>query len=101
MYEMNTLQTQVLRRERMVFSLNLDPVNEEAVAAKRTDPDTLELLTLDPQAANPTVSKLISLPGHKRPSVWFVTETGRFAVLRKHKNFPRGGTQIEVYDVNF
>ena len=38
MYEATTLQTQLLRRERMAFSLNLDPVNEEAVAAKRTDP---------------------------------------------------------------
>jgi hypothetical protein len=101
MYEMSTLQTQVLRRDRMVFSLNLDPVNEEAVAAKRTDPDTFELMAMDPQAATPTVTKLLSLPGHKRPSAWFVTDTGRFAILRKHKNFPRGGTQIEVYDVNF
>jgi hypothetical protein len=101
MYEATTLQTQLLRRERMVFSLNLDPVNEEAVAAKRTDPDTLELLAMDPQAATPTVTKLLSLPGHKRPSAWVVTDTGRFAILRKHKNFPRGGTQIEVYDVNF
>lgn len=101
MYEMNTLQTQLLRRDRMVFSLGVDPVNEEAVAAKRTDPDTLDLLVMDPLAPNPTVTKLISLPGHKRPNAWFVTDTGRFAILRKHKNFPRGGTQIEVYDVNF
>lgn len=101
MYEMNTLQAQLLRRDRMVFSLNVDPVNEEAVAAKRSDPDTLDLLVMDPQAATPTVTKLLSLPGHKRPSGWFVTDTGRFAILRKHKNFPRGGTQIEVYDVNF
>lgn len=101
MYEMNTLQMQLLRRERLVFSLNVDPVNEEAVAAKRTDPDTFELMVMDPQAASPTVSKVLSLPGHKRPSAWFVTDTGRFAILRKHKNFPRGGTQIEVYDVNF
>lgn len=101
MYEATTLQTQLLRRERMAFSLNLDPVNEEAVAAKRTDPDTFELFAMDPQAAAPTVTKLISLPGHKRPSAWVVTETGRLAILRKHKNFPRGGTQIEVYDVNY
>lgn len=101
MYEANTLQLQLLRRDRLVFSLNVDPVNEEAVTAKRTDPDTLDLLVMDPQAATPTVTKLISLPGHKRPSAWVVTDTGRFAILRKHKNFPRGGTQIEVYDVNF
>jgi hypothetical protein len=56
---------------------------------------------MDPQAATPTVTKLLSLPGHKRPSAWVVTDTGRLAILRKHKNFPRGGTQIEVYDVNY
>jgi hypothetical protein len=101
MYEMTTLQYQLLRRNRMVFSLTVDPVNEEAVAAKKADPDTIDFCALDPQEATPTVTKLLSLPGHKRPSAWVIAEMGRLAILRKHKNFPRGGTQVEIYDVNF
>ena len=101
MYEMNSLAYQMLRRDRMVFSLTVDPVNEEAVAAKRADPDIIDFCALNPQDANPTVTKLLSLPGHKRPAAWVIAPVGRLAILRKHKNFPRGGTQVEVYDVNF
>ena len=44
---------------------------------------------MDPQAPKPTVTKLISLPGHKRPSAWVVTETGRLAILRKRTSARR------------
>lgn len=100
MYESTTLHVQPLRRSLLALSLTVDPVNDEALSRKTTDPDILDLCVLDPTATQPTVRKVLSLPGHKRPSAWVLSESGRFVILRKHKNFPRGGTQLDVYDVD-
>ena len=45
------------------------------------------------------IPSISTIPAHKRPSAWTASTNGRLALLRKHKNFPRGGTQLEVYDL--
>ena len=73
----------------------------EAVAARRTDPDTLDLCSVELTAAGAgPVQRLLMLPGNQRPSSWTVTSGGRLALLRKHKGFSRGGTEVEIYDLD-
>lgn len=99
-YDGATLRYKKLRIDRLLFSLTVDPVNEQAVAQRRSAPDDIDFFLIDPSAQGPiSVQKLRTLPGHKRPSAWSATPALRLALLRKHKNFPRGGTQIEVYDL--
>lgn len=98
-YEGSTLRFQRLRRERLLMSLTVDPVNEQAVAQRRSDPDDIDFCVVDP-AAPGALRKLKTIPGHKRPSAWHASTNGRLALLRKFKNFPRGGTEVEVYDLD-
>lgn len=102
-YDGATLRYQRLRRDRLLFTLNVDPVNEQAVAARRSDPDDLDIFLTDPMQAAPMATpprRLRTLPCYRRPTMWAVSPNGRFALLRKHKNFPRGGTQVELYDLD-
>jgi hypothetical protein len=98
-YDGATLRYELPRRDRLLFSLTVDPVNEQAIAQHRTDPNDIDLYVVDLKGTA-AARKLLTLPGHKRPSDWTATSSGRLALLRKHKNFPRGGTQIEVYDLD-
>jgi len=98
-YDGTTLRYQRLRPDRLLLSLAVDPVNEQAVAQRRTDLDDIDFCLVDPYAPA-AVQKLRTLPGHKRPSAWTASVNGRVALLRKHKNFPRGGPQVEVYDLS-
>jgi hypothetical protein len=100
LYDEATLRYQVASPGVLVASLNIDPVNEKAVAAKRSDPDDLDVFAVDISGATPgPAHKLLTLPGQKRPSSWAVTPGGRLVLLRKHKGFSRGGTEVEVFDV--
>lgn len=98
-YEGASLRYQKLRRDRILMSLTVDPVNEQAVAQRRSDPDDIDFCVLDPSAPG-SLRKLKTIPGHKRPSAWHASSNGRLALLRKYKNFPRGGTEVEVYDLD-
>lgn len=100
-YDPLTLLYKVARPGLLIMSLTVDPVNEKAVAARRTDPDTLDLCAVELTAggAGP-VQRLLMLPGNQRPSSWTVTPGGRLALLRKHKGFSRGGTEVEIYDLD-
>lgn len=99
-YEPATLQYQLARPGLLVLSLTVDPVNEQAVAARRTDPDLIDLCAVELSGAAPgPAQRLRTLPGNKRPSSWKVTAGGRLALLRKHKGFARGGTEVEIHDL--
>lgn len=99
-YDPNTLRYQLARPGVLVASLSVDPVNERAVAQKRSDPDDLDLFAVELTGPAPgPPRKLLTLPGQKRPSSWAVTAGGRLVLLRKHKGFSRGGTEAEVFDL--
>lgn len=100
LYDMNTLHYKVPRPGLLVASLSVDPVNEQAVAQKRSDPDDLDVFAVDISGATPgPAQRLLTLPGLKRANSWAVTAGGRLVLLRKHKGFSRGGTEVEVFDL--
>ena len=98
MYEMTTLRSQSFGVDQLLISATVDPVNEKAVAEKRTDPDTMDFCTIELKTPEAPARQRLSIPGLKRPSAWVATNNGRLAILRKHKSFSRGGSEIEIYD---
>ena len=98
MYDPQTLRYARLRPGQLLVSLTVDPVNERAVAAKRADADSIDLVLVDLSRPEQT-RRVLTLPGQKRPSGWAASPAGRLALLRKHKGFSRGGTELEVYDL--
>lgn len=98
MYEMTSLRSQPFGAEQLLISATVDPVNEKAVAEKRTDPDTIDFCTIELKSPEAPARARLSIPGNKRPNAWMVTSGGRLALLRKHKSFSRGGSEIEIYD---
>ena len=100
MYESTSLRFVRLRPSTLLLSLMVDPVNEDAVAAKRTDPDEVDFCTVDLTGDKPgPAQRKLKLLAGKRPLGWVASPSGRVVVLRKHKGFSRGGTEAEVYDL--
>jgi hypothetical protein len=95
-YDPNTLAWQTLDEKRAAMSLTIDPVNPDAVARKKADPDDIDLYEVDRQthAAKP----LLRIPGEGRRSTWQLVGN-RLLLLRKGKGFDRGGVVLELYDV--
>lgn len=79
-----------------VISLTVDPVNPAALAKKIADPEAIDLFRLDAGATK--LQKVARLAKGERGFVWQAT-AGRWAVLRKHKGFSRGGPTLEIYDL--
>jgi hypothetical protein len=90
----------------LLFSLAIDPLHPEALARRKKDPTYLDLYWARPAAPKaaagnreplaPTVTRLLRAPNDDRPTAW-TAAGGHAAVLRKHKNFSRGGALLEVY----
>lgn len=96
LYDVTSLAFQTIDDKQAAFSLTVDPVNPDAVARKKADPDELELYLLD--RASHEARRVLLLPGEGRRSAW--TAVGnRVALLRKGKGFDRGGVSLEVYDL--
>jgi hypothetical protein len=93
----------------LFFSLAIDPLHPEALARRKKDPSYLDLYWARPAAAKagaapnreplaPTVTRLLRAPIDDRPTSW-AAAGGHAAVLRKHKNFSRGGALLELYQL--
>lgn len=95
-YEPGTLVYQGIDDKQLVFSLTIDPVNAEAVAAQKADRDWVDLYRID--LASHVLTELARLDGEKRPSSWRLSGQ-RLGLLRKHKGFGRGGPTLDVYDL--
>jgi hypothetical protein len=86
----------------LYFSLALDPLNPDALARQKADKPYLDLYRVRQEAnggaAAPggAMSPLVRAPLDERPVSWVVGDHV-LALLRKHKSFSRGGTEIEVY----
>jgi hypothetical protein len=99
-YDAPSLRFVRLRSSKLLLSLMVDPVNEEAVAQKRTDPDEVDFCMVDLSGDKPgSAERKLTLLAGKRPLGWVASPSGRVVVLRKHKGFSRGGTEAEVYDL--
>jgi hypothetical protein len=95
-YDPKSLQQQLGRDGKLYFSLTIDPVNPAAVTAKKADPVHIDLYSFDPQSGK--TERLARLPQNEREFTWAVAG-GRWAVLRKHKGYGRGGPDLELYDL--
>jgi hypothetical protein len=96
-------------RDRLTFSLAVDPVNPEAVARKKADLaflDVFELSTKDlppGQSPHPGAPEAAPLPAVRRahvalsdrPVTW-LRDGDTLAVLRRFKSFARGGDQVDI-----
>jgi hypothetical protein len=90
----------------LFFSLAIDPLHPEALARRKKDPSYLDIYWARPAAAKsnqankeplrPAISRLLRALVDDRPTTWLAA--GSYAaVLRKHKNFSRGGNLLEVF----
>jgi hypothetical protein len=91
-YEPKTLQQRMLG-DTLYFSLSVDPVNPDVTARGRTDRPDVDLYAVD---LGERVAKRVLHLGSDRPVAWALG-AGRIAVLRKYKNFSRGGVDLDVY----
>jgi hypothetical protein len=84
--------------DKVYFSLTIDPVNPDAVNRRKRDPELCDLYVFDP--ATTTTTRLARLAVAGRKLLWRVSDDGkRWAVLRRHKVYPRGGAELEVYQL--
>ncbi len=97
-YDPKTLHYRAGRDGKVYFTLTIDPVNADAVARKKADPELIDLYVFDPAGTKPCADRLARLPRAGLPFSWQVGG-GRWAVLRKHKGFDRGGATLEIYDL--
>ncbi len=102
MYDLRSLSEQE-RDGRLRFSLTVDLLNPEALVRKKADVPKLDLYdvalpspgTLQ-DSSERRATHLIRTPMDNRPVIW--TANGPWLVLlRKFKNFNRGGEVLEVY----
>jgi len=90
-YEVESLRQQA-RGDEITFSLRVDPLNPEAIARQKRDPEAFEVF----RWSGGTVTRVLRLVGDGREVVWHAAG-GRIAVLRKHRAFGRGGPEVAVY----
>jgi hypothetical protein len=95
-YDPQTLAWQDHGADGMTLSLTIDPVNRDAVRAQKADQDWLDVYRVDVKTH--ALTPIARLDGGKRPTGWRLGGT-RLAVLRKHKGFGRGGTDLEVWEL--
>jgi hypothetical protein len=93
----------------LFFSLAIDPLHPEALARRKKDPSYLDIYwaraaaakpsqagPVDKDPLRPAVTRLLRALVDERPTTWLAA--GSYAaVLRKHKNFSRGGNLLEVF----
>ena len=78
----------------------VDPVNEEAVAAKRTDPDEIDFATVDLSGdkAGPAQRKL-TLWRAKGRSGWVVSPSGVWCFAQAQRLFARRHRSRSLHDL--
>ncbi|MES1171786.1 MAG: hypothetical protein ABUL77_00990 [Bacteroidota bacterium] len=79
------------------FGLQVDPVNADAVARKKADAAALDVYTV-PLGAPTTCRLRARVPVGGQPVAWGVAGN-RLVVLRRFKNFVRGGDRLDVYEL--
>ena len=95
-YDPSSLAWQTIDDKRAAVSLTVDPVNPDAVARKKAEPDEIDLYGVDRQTH--AAQLMFRIPGEGRRSSWQLVGN-RLLLLRKGKGFDRGGVALELFDV--
>lgn len=95
-YDPPTLRYQPTGDHELTFALTIDPVNPEAVAAKKADKDWIDFYRLDTKTR--ALAEVARIDGNKRTSKWRISGS-RIALLRGHKGFARGGVEMDLFDL--
>jgi hypothetical protein len=95
-YQAKTLAEQEEPDGTLYFSLCLDPLNPEALGRQHADQPFFDLYRARVSSSGVDTTRLLHVPIDERPIGW--TVSGQLAaLLRKHKSFSRGGSEIEVW----
>lgn len=80
----------------LYFSIAVDPVNPDAIARQKTDTPVLDLYAVDLASGHKARHRVrFLLP---RPVLW-KAGAGKLIVLKRFKSFPRGGDELDVYNL--
>ncbi|HEY2902993.1 MAG TPA: hypothetical protein VGL59_20590 [Polyangia bacterium] len=79
----------------LYVSLAIDPVNPDAIARQKTDTPALDLYAVDLNNHKARHRARILLT---RPVLW-KAGNGKLVVLKRFKSFPRGGDELDIYDL--
>ncbi len=94
-YDHNSLQWHSSPDGGFFFTLKIDPVNADAVARRRADPEYLDLYQLAPGSTKAVRKARLLLKG-KRDYGWRATSE-YWVVVPKHIGFDRGGKALRIY----
>jgi hypothetical protein len=97
-YDPKSLAEQEAANRTLYFGLSLDPLNPEALGRQRADKPFFDLYRVRVSGDSVDTTRLLHVAIDERPVAWKVSGT-LAAVLKKHKSFSRGGSEIEVYTV--
>ena len=104
LYEHTSLKhAETWDREKLYFSMTIDPVNKPAVKRKKADIERVDLYRLDAGPKATPVGQVLT--GRKRGEstsrrfTWKVGQ-GHFSYLYKLKGFGRGGSRVTIYKMD-
>lgn len=96
-YDHTTLEYQRADDGTLFFTMQIDPVNADAVARKKADPKYLDLYELGPRS-NKAKRRGRILLTDKRKMAWRATSEF-WVVVPRHIGFDRGGKSLEIYEL--
>ena len=82
----------------LFFTLEIDPVHPDAMAARRAVPETIDLYAVEPGSAAARLARVPRLhPKLGQREIAWTAGKGWWAVLYKHRSFTRGGALLEIF----
>jgi hypothetical protein len=94
-YDPKSLQGIVLPDGSAWLALKVDPVNPDAVARKKADPEYLDIFRITADAKATRKARILATNLRQR----FGVSGNRFWLLERNQGFDRGGKSIAVYDL--
>lgn len=99
-YDPKTLEHQPTTDGLFLFSLKIDPVNKDAVARKRADPEYLDLyLYRSGENKAMRLARFLMNDKKKRQISWRATEE-YWVLVPRLLGFSRGGKELQIYKIN-
>jgi hypothetical protein len=79
--------------QQLQFGIAVDPLNVDAVKRQKPDPPMLDVYTSDAETGDVRLRGRVFIP---RPVTWRM-RADRLVVLKRFKNFARGGDELQVF----